>query len=395
MNDSKTLINDTITGPHSGVSLFSRVALRESGRQSPESWSQWTHPSIELIFKKRETRPLPSWAESFSLVSEFFSHEHQDFPCYNPPAFMSLLGQQYSSACAAENPAWWAALNAVLAIAQRRRAEIAQSPDAEHIAWEYAANALDSCLEILMRSTQLLSVQAILSVAWFFIGTPNPQPSFMLIGCAVRLAHSIGIHSDNHDPASNVIDMYMKKRVFWIAACLDREFCLRTGRPPCHDLEAFIVNAPTSSPDETEIVTTAAGLEVNLFKAQFQLATIQGSIQHQLLSTKSRPHGIAGSISSFMNRLAEWHNKFSPSLLENSMQRHEHLGLTRLYLSYYNTVIITNRANSFNYWVPLNKPDRSKLTSYVDVSIENCLTASRSIIELTQSIPNNRKSFYW
>lgn len=307
---------------------------------------------------------------------------------------MSLLGQQYSSACA-ENPAWWASLNAVLAIAQRRRAEIMQSSEAENIAWEYAANALNSCLDVLMRSTQLLSVQAILSVAWFFMGTPNPQPSFMLIGCAVRLAHSIGIHSNNYDTASNVIDVYMKKRVFWIAACLDREVCLRTGRPPCHDLEASFVDAPAGSPDETEIVTTAAGLQVNLFKAQSQLATIQSSIHHELLSSKSSPSGIAGSMSSFTDRLREWCNKFAPSLLEKCMQRHEHLGLTRLYLSYYNTVIITNRANSFNYWVPLNKPARSKLTPDIEVSIESCLTASRSIIELSQSVPGNRKSFYW
>ncbi|KAF4333265.1 transcriptional activator Mut3p [Fusarium beomiforme] len=382
-------------GPHSGVSLFSTAVRRESGQQPPESWSQWTHPSIEPVFKKRENRPLPSWTEAFSLASEFFRHEHQAFPCYNPPAFMSLLGQHYSRTCAVENPAWWAALNAVLAIAQRRRAEIAQSPEAEDTAWGYAANALDSCLDILMRSTQLLSVQAILTVAWFFTGTPNPQPSFMLIGCAVRLAHSIGLHSNSYDPLTNAVDMYMKKRVFWIAVCMDRDFCLRTGRPPSHDLQTFLVDAPTDSPDETEIVITAAGFNVNLFKAQSRLAIIQSSIHRELLPSKSSPAGITGHISSFMDELKEWSNEFAPSLLENLVQRHEHLGLTRLYLSYYNTVIITNRANSFNYWIPLNNLARSTLTPDIEVSIEHCLTASRSIIDLFQSVPETRRSFYW
>ncbi|SPO03655.1 uncharacterized protein DNG_06338 [Cephalotrichum gorgonifer] len=168
---------------------------------------------------------------------------------------MALLGQQYSGT-PTESPAWWASLNAVLAITQRRRAEISQDPSAdEDLAWCYAANALGTTLDILMRNTQLLSVQALLSIAWFFIGTPNPQPSFMLVGNALRLAHSIGLHRANHGSASwDSIELYMRRKVFWIALSLDRELCLRTGRPPAHDLHHFQVDMPSDSLDDTEFV---------------------------------------------------------------------------------------------------------------------------------------------
>ncbi|KAG5744281.1 hypothetical protein H9Q69_000031 [Fusarium xylarioides] len=186
-------------GPPSGISLVSTATPRKSGQHTPESWSKWTHSSIEPLFTKRIMKPLPSWTEAFSLVSEFFTHEHQVFPCFNAPAFICLLGQQYSCT---ESPAWWVSLNSVLAIAQRRRAEAAQSAEAEDLAWAYASNALAGTWDVLMRSTQLSSVQALLAIAWFFVGTPNPQPSFMLVGCAVRLAHSIGIHVESQDPST-------------------------------------------------------------------------------------------------------------------------------------------------------------------------------------------------
>jgi hypothetical protein len=390
---SKSLINVSI-GPPSGISLVSTATPRKSGQHTPESWSKWTHPSIEPLFTKRVMKPLPSWTEAFSLVSEFFTHEHQAFPCFNAPAFMCLLGQQYSGACT-ESPTWWVSLNSVLAIAQRRRAEAAQSAEADDLAWAYASNALAGTWDVLMRSTQLSSVQALLAIAWFFIGTPNPQPSFMLVGCAVRLAHSIGIHVDSQDPSLSPGEAYMRKKVFWIALCLDRELCLRTGRPPCHDLNAAYVDPPMGSLDETEVIKTVEGLELNLFKGQMQLAVIQSAIYQDLHSSKSPPNGIANSVAGLLQKLENWRAEFAPSLTHDFAGRCEHHGLMRLYFSYYNAVIVVNRAHSLTYWVSPNHPEMSALPSEMRDSIENCLNASRCIIGLTKLIPGTCKSFHW
>ncbi|KAF5583994.1 transcriptional activator Mut3p [Fusarium pseudocircinatum] len=308
------------TGPPSGISLVSTTTPRKSGQHTPESWSRWTHPSIEPLFTKRVMKPLPSWTEAFSLVSEFFTHEHQVFPCFNAPAFMCLLGQQYSGACT-ESPAWWVSLNSVLAIAQRRRAEAAQSAEAEDLAWAYASNALAGTWDVLMRSTQVSSVQALLAIAWFFIGTPNPQPSFMLVGCAVRLAHSIGIHVESQDPSVSLAEANMRKKVFWIAICLDRELCLRTGRPPCHDLNAAYVGPPIGSLDETEIVKTVEGHELNLFKGQIQLAVIQSAIYRDLHSGKALPNCIADLVADLLQKLENWRTEFAPTLTHDSAGR--------------------------------------------------------------------------
>nr|Q5SBL4.2 RecName: Full=Fusaridione A cluster transcription factor fsdR; AltName: Full=Fusaridione A biosynthesis protein R [Fusarium heterosporum]AAV66104.2 putative fungal transcription factor [Fusarium heterosporum] len=382
------------TGPPSGISLVSMTTPRKSGQHTPESWSKWTHPSIEPLFTKRVMKPLPSWTGAFSLVSEFFTHEHQVFPCFNAPAFMCLLGQQYSVECT-ESPAWWVSLNSVLAIAQRRRAEAAQSAEAEDLAWAYASNALAGTWDILMRSTQLSSVQALLAIAWFFIGTPNPQPSFMLVGCAVRLAHSIGIHVESQDPSISPAEANLRKKVFWIAICLDQELCLRTGRSPCHDLNAGYVDPPMDSLDETEITKTVDGHELNLFQSQIQLAVIQGAIYRDLHSGKAPPNCIADSVADLLQKLENWRIEFAPTLTHDSTVRCEHHGLMRLYLSYYNAVIVVSRAHSLAYWVSPNHPAFSALPSSMRDSIENCLNASRCIIELSKLIPVTWRSFHW
>lgn len=375
---------------------------RPTPQAPPEegSWSAWTHPSIQNIFEKRTSKPLPPWTEAFSLVSEFFAHEHQAFPCFHPPTFMAHLGQQYSGT-PTERPAWWASLNAVLAIAQRRRAEKAQDPSAdEGLAWCYAANALGATLDILMRNTQLLSVQALLSIAWFFIGTPNPQPSFMLVGSALRLAHSIGLHTTNHDSSFwGPIELEMRGKVFWIAQSLDRELCLRTGRPPAHDLHDFHVDVPSDSLDDSETLIAVDGSRLNLFHAQAQLAVVQGRIYRLLHSNEtSKVDGgcLIDTVSTLNSQLDGWCSSFSPVFHpDQPLLDIEHHGLMRLYYSYYNCVIVVNRPHARQYWMPQNPEAPRDLSPSLKASIQRCLKAARSIVALSQTIPRKWKSFYW
>ncbi|KAJ3455853.1 hypothetical protein MRS44_017335 [Fusarium solani] len=182
------------------------------------SWSGWTHPSVRQVLERRTQQLLPSWTEAFSLVSEFLAQDHKAIPCLLPPTFMALFGRQYSDS-AGDSPPWRVAFNAVLAIAQRRRLETGR-PAEEDLVWNFASNALGSMLDVLMRSSCLLFVQALLLTASFFIGTPNPQPSFMLVGSALRMAHSIGLHRNGSDSGCGSIEGEMRGKSFalpWVS----------------------------------------------------------------------------------------------------------------------------------------------------------------------------------
>ena len=62
--------------------------------------------------------------------------------------------------------------------------------------------------------------------ALFLQGTPNPQPAFFLVAAAIRLSHSIGLHKRGSGFGLNPVEAEQRKRVFWIAYCLDKEYAL-------------------------------------------------------------------------------------------------------------------------------------------------------------------------
>lgn len=67
----------------------------------------------------------------------------------------------------------------------------------------------------------------------FLQGTPNPQPAFFLVAAAIRLSHSIGLHKRGSGFGLNPVEVEQRKRVFWIAYCLDKEFVISTPFLSC------------------------------------------------------------------------------------------------------------------------------------------------------------------
>ena len=315
---------------------------------------------------------------------------------------MALLGQQYSGKVT-DSPAWWASINAVLALVLRRRVERCQCPPTDEAqVWEYAANAIGAVLDILMRNTQLMSVQALLIVAWFFLGTPNPQPTFMLVGSALRLAHSIGLHKSTFTSSFDVREREMRNKVFWIALSFDRELCLRTGRPMAHGMYDFDADLPVDSIDEDEdesgIMTTVDGSKLNIVIIQARLAIIQGNTFLTLYSTKHPkvPAHVDDSVSKLNHQLAEWCAMFTPDAHpDQTFGLGAHRIIIRLSYLYHNCVIVVNSANSREYWALSNAQSPVVLSQSSQDSVQRCLSAARAVVSLLSAIPSTWKSLHW
>ncbi|KAF0319424.1 fungal specific transcription factor [Colletotrichum asianum] len=366
-------------------------AARPDSEAGP--WSLWTHPKLQGVFERKLHCPLPPWTEALSLVNAFFEQDHMALPIFHPPAFIALLGQQYSGE-SEKSPAWWTAFNAVLAISHRRRVEQGTSTDKE-LMWSYAANALDTVLDILLRATQLMSVQALLALAWFFLGTPNPQPSFMLVANAIRLAHSIGLHRKNCGTSLSPLERATRINVFWLAFSLDRELSLRTGRPPAQDFGDFDVDLPDlqSQPDFNSSSSMPASSRV--FSAGTRLAVIQAKLYSEIyLSEGLEPVDIKRKTTDLHQDLEEWRLSFA---LCPNLQRHPELtkqaSVLRLNYTYYHTVILVHRAQSDMEWRRSSNPEDSRTPS--SKSIERSLEAARSILKIASFVPGTWKSFLW
>lgn len=365
--------------------------------KSKESWSRWTHPSVCTTLERRTKQPLPPWSKAFALVGEFFEHDHKAVPCLHPPTFMTLLGQQYSDTLE-ERPAWWVALNAVLAISQRRRVETGLSPPTEEdVAWGYAANAMGSTLDVLMRSSCLLSVQALLTIGWFFIGTPNPQPAFMLVGSAVRLAHTIGLHRNDYNHNLGPIEKEMRNRVFWVAVSLDSQLCLQTGRPPAHDLHDFHPELPSDDlEDDSGTLQATDGSRVNILRVQAQFALIQASISQELSLVTSNSALSQARVAELNGQLDGWSSSLPLRFRPGAQFSNENDCVPkRLHASYHHLVIAVNRSQSPEYWMPLYRPTTSELTASVMASVQRCLNAARAIAAIGDTIPYVQKELSW
>ncbi|KXH68673.1 fungal specific transcription factor [Colletotrichum salicis] len=395
-------------GPSSAIALFRTHPPFEeqttSGRRSNEQpssegtgpWSLWTHHKLQGVFEKTVHCSLPSWPEALSLVTAFFEEKYMALPLFHPPAFIARLGQQYSGDFDG-GPAWWTSFNAVLAISQRRRVEHGASDDKE-LAWGYAANALDTVLDILMRATQVMSVQALLILAWFFLGTPNPQPSFMLVANAIRLAHTIGLHRKECSSSLSPVEKATRTNVFWLAFSLDRELSLRTGRPPAQDFGGFEVDLPDSSlQHEFSIHVSSNGL-INIFIAASRLAVIQAKLHSRIyLREGIDPSTISDATQALGEDLEEWRVEFSAVLdLESHPELINYSSVLRLNYTYQHCVILVHRAQSEHDWKSLASSERpSTISSSITTAIQNSVDAARAILQLDSLIPDTWKSLTW
>ncbi|KAL8650041.1 MAG: hypothetical protein Q9210_004053 [Variospora velana] len=300
------------TGDNSFHDMISKAAADDT------KWVYWRPEIFSDMFARRTFMSLPPKHEALSLCKDFFDNFNLMFPLFHEPTFMHLVEKQYSRQ-PYEGSGWWASFNIALAIAHRIRVMSNLVPQEEdNKAWMYLKNAMGVLTELTMRNSDLLSVQALLGMvhsplphAMFLLGTPNPQPSFFLVAAAIRLASSIGLHKRGSGFNLNPVEVEQRKRVFWISYILDKDICLRSGRPPAQDDDDMNVDLPSDHPmDNIGNIPLVDGKgKINLFRLMCTFAVIESKVYRQLYSTKASKQSdgaLLNTIGELDKELEEW-----------------------------------------------------------------------------------------
>ncbi|EOD52706.1 putative fungal specific transcription protein [Neofusicoccum parvum UCRNP2] len=357
----------TNTGSSSGFSIFSPKGIQwvndKTGDTSfqdmitnaavdDNKWIHWKPDIFRDIFSRRVFKPLPPKDEALSLLKDYFANFNCMFPLFHEPTFMHLVDKHYSRD-PYEGSGWWASLNVALAIAHRLRVMSNLVPQEEdQKAWGYLKNALAVQTELTIRNTDLLSVQALLGMALFLQGTPNPQPSFFLVAAAIRLSHSIGLHKRGSGFNLNPAEIEQRKRVFWIAYMLDRDICLRSGRPPIQDDDDMNVELPSENPpDNIGNIPLADGKsKVNLFRLMCTFAVIESKVYKQLYSVKASKQSdgeLLNTIGELDRELEEWKDSIPIDFRPEHEIKASHtpliLHVVVLHFAYYNCLTTIHR----------------------------------------------------
>ncbi|KAI0471927.1 N-terminal binuclear Zn cluster-containing protein [Xylariaceae sp. FL0804] len=397
-------VNDR-TGDTSFQQMISDVSLDD------HKWHAWKPEIFSDLFHRPIFRPLPSKPEALSLLKDFFENFNCMFPLFHQPTFMHLVERQYSSEPYGGS-GWWASLNVVFAIAHRLRVMSNLVPQEEdEKAWAYLKNAMGVFSELTMRNTDLLSVQALLGMALFMQGTPNPQPSFLLVAAAIRLSHSIGLHKRGTGFNLNPVEIEQRKRVFWIAYMLDKDLCLRSGRPPAQDDDDMNVELPDADPeDHIGNIPLANGKgKMNLFRVMCELSVIESRIYKSLYSTKATKLSdgeLLHIIGELDKELETWKDKididYRPEHEINASHTPLILHIAMLHFTYYNALTTIHRMSVHHgYWTSrlsnfaIQGLNARPLNPRVFSSAALCASAARATIALLKYIPQGDFACVW
>ncbi|KAI9749762.1 MAG: hypothetical protein M4579_006752 [Chaenotheca gracillima] len=393
------------TGDNSFQDMISSVSADDN------KWIQWKPEIFGDIFTRKVYQPLPPKEEAVSLLRDFFDHFDCIFPLFHEPTFMHLVDKHYSKD-PYEGSGWWASLNIALAIAHRLRVMSNLVPQEEdEKAWGYLKNSLYVLTELTMRNTDLLSVQALLGMALFLQGTPNPQPSFFLVSAAIRSAHSIGLHKRGAQFGLRPVEIEQRKRVFWIAYILDKDICLRSGRPPVQDDDDMNVDLPSEDPDDNvgNIPLADGKGKVNLFRTMCKFCIIESKVYKQLYSVKASKQSdgeLLNTIGELDRELEEWKDSIPIDFRPEHEIKVAHtpliLHIVFLHFAYYNCLTTIHRMSVHHgYWTSrlsnfaIQGLNARPLNPRVFSSAALCVSAARASIHLIKYIPQGDFACVW
>jgi hypothetical protein len=236
------------------------------------------------VLKRSHTR-LPKKDEARVLLMEFLEGFNNIIPLFHP----KVLLQSFESDYIRDKPkdsTWWAVLNVVLALSIR---ENTNRKELGNKASEYAQNALNVIPDLTTQQTDLAAIQALLGMAMFLQGTPNPRPASVLTAAAIRLSYGLGMHRNELGGELPPIEAQQRQRVFWVAYCLDKDFSLRFEQPPIINDNDMNVLLPEADPrDGLGLMYTATdGSAVNYFRLRIHLAVIQSKAYTDLYSVRA------------------------------------------------------------------------------------------------------------
>ncbi|KAI8628351.1 hypothetical protein F5Y19DRAFT_486293 [Xylariaceae sp. FL1651] len=141
----------------------------------------------EAIDKRGFTSLMPSHIAR-RLIENSFTNIMSEHPLMSISNFMRLLDAQYAASTndPADDPARWATVNAVVALAIRSKTAAGSEHDISPITQNFYLNATMVVHQLILLPPSMLFVQALLAMALFARGIPDTQAFVMLVTNATR-----------------------------------------------------------------------------------------------------------------------------------------------------------------------------------------------------------------
>lgn len=95
--------------------------------------------------------------------------------------------------------------------------------------------------------TGIVGLQAILLLVWYSLLNPEKGSIWFLVGLATRTCVDLGFHNEHNsqvEQQADVLEVDMRRRLFWCTYKMDRLLSQSLGRPP--SIPDGFINVPVS-----------------------------------------------------------------------------------------------------------------------------------------------------
>lgn len=176
--------------------------------------------------------PMLVQSEALPLIECFFAEVNVRLPLFCRQIFMDHCARDFPVDQYSGEPAWWACLNAVLAIAIRLKAVNSDFKGVSKFFWSFFKNAFSVYSELVALEPTTLGIQAILAMATFTRGSADLRTTVFLTSTAIRMLQIMGLYQeDSHDRVSTD-EAEQRRCIVWVAYELDTYCSNYTGLDP-------------------------------------------------------------------------------------------------------------------------------------------------------------------
>lgn len=325
-----------------GNSSSTYIANRLNPTAETLAWHKYPHYD-DTSWTKRLNNPALPQLPPFEIAKRLFASQHAYigtiFSFLTESAFDARLQLVYSRSM---NPANQEErliyCQVLLALAFGQMYSINQWVSKEGPpGFTYFKHALDF-LPNIYEEGSILFIEVLSYVAYFMQTINRRDAAYLMIGTALRMAISLGLHQEVSDQDIDYESREHRRRVWWSTYSMDRLLSVTSGHPLSIQDEDIDVLLPGMNASGDESSSTLA--------LYTELSKIQGMIGEKIYRKKQKSGvDLSACIQQIMKRLSSWFESLPESIRSNppdsgTMPSRE---VVSTYLHYYHCINMTAR----------------------------------------------------
>jgi hypothetical protein len=232
------------THPANEFVMFGPNAAGPDAQSSPHTAT--SDAAVRLSASRDSAQPLgsnessilPDLTVSKDLIQAFFTHAHASLPVLHETSFRATF-EIWSCTKDDTNACWSVTLLCVFMLGSK----VNHQPISveQELAWWHQVQLR---LPAVLFTTDMAALQALMLVALHLHHTSHRDACWNVLGAVVRIAHAIGLHSDEATAQLPPLTRELRRSIWWTLLAFEQLLVSSLDRPSAVDVLRFMVGPP-------------------------------------------------------------------------------------------------------------------------------------------------------